>query len=519
MLALVEACSRATPLPAACRSALARYAGVLERRGRGSRTTRAGRAGGPARRARSRARRPTSARARRAAPTRRRSSHAPAAAKPPTAAAIACDHVFSLPRSRACMTTPRSIAARRRPETRNSRATIAATIQPGKTPWSISTISVGQHEHLVRDRVEQRAERRGAAVPPRDPAVEPVGRHRGDEDAGRPVVVAVEVHDEEDDHDRHRDDARDGQLIGEAHAQGEYAAMPPSRKSSSRTAARSPSASSARCASSGSASVAVYSEADRGSLHVAVRRRGVSRSAAGPAAESYLGRRAAARGGRARRRRGGPPGLRLPRRERRLRARGRGRRARLDRAAAGGDRADGLEDARPASAMQAAGVPIIPGTTDPVDVGRARCVALGERARLPARDQGGGRRRRQGHEGRRGRRRGRARASSRRSARAQAYFADPSVYVERYLEDPRHVEVQVLADAHGNVIHLGERDCTIQRRHQKLVEETPSPAVDDELRERIGAIAVDAARAVGYRSRRDDRGPARSRTASTSSWR
>ena len=82
----------------------------------------------------------------------------------------------------------------------------------------------------------------------------------------------------------------------------------------------------------------------------------------------------------------------------------------------------------------------------------------------------------------------------------EAYFSDPAVYVERYLEDPRHVEVQVLADAHGNVIHLGERDCTIQRRHQKLVEETPSPAVDHELRERIGAIAVDAARAVGYQS-------------------
>ena len=82
----------------------------------------------------------------------------------------------------------------------------------------------------------------------------------------------------------------------------------------------------------------------------------------------------------------------------------------------------------------------------------------------------------------------------------RSYFADASVYVERYLEDPRHVEVQVLADAHGNVIHLGERDCTIQRRHQKLVEETPSPAVGAELRSRIGKIAIDAARAAGYRS-------------------
>jgi acetyl-CoA/propionyl-CoA carboxylase biotin carboxyl carrier protein len=82
----------------------------------------------------------------------------------------------------------------------------------------------------------------------------------------------------------------------------------------------------------------------------------------------------------------------------------------------------------------------------------------------------------------------------------QSYFANPDVYVETLIVDPRHVEVQVLADAHGNVIHLGERDCTIQRRHQKLVEETPSPAVDNALRARIGEIGVNAARAAGYRS-------------------
>ena len=81
----------------------------------------------------------------------------------------------------------------------------------------------------------------------------------------------------------------------------------------------------------------------------------------------------------------------------------------------------------------------------------------------------------------------------------EKFFSDDRVYVERYLEDPRHVEVQVLADSHGNVIHLGERDCSVQRRHQKVIEEAPGPHVDARMRERIGKIATEAAAAVGYR--------------------
>ena len=148
--------------------------------------------------------------------------------------------------------------------------------------------------------------------------------------------------------------------------------------------------------------------------------------------------------------------------------------------------------------MRDAGVPVVPGTTAPAGSAaevRAAADEIGYPIAVKASAGGGGK----------GLRVARSpedvdRAFEVAQREGEAYFADSAVYVERYLDDPRHVEVQIVADGHGNVVHLGERDCTIQRRHQKLVEETPSPAVDPELRVRIGALAVDAARAVAYRS-------------------
>jgi acetyl-CoA/propionyl-CoA carboxylase, biotin carboxylase, biotin carboxyl carrier protein len=150
------------------------------------------------------------------------------------------------------------------------------------------------------------------------------------------------------------------------------------------------------------------------------------------------------------------------------------------------------------AAMQSAGVPIIPGTTDPVSTVE-ELLALGEDIGYPllikAAAGGGGKGMEEVHDPAQA-----GQAFERARRQGQSYFANPDVYVEKLIVDPRHVEVQVLADSHGNVIHLGERDCTIQRRHQKLIEETPSPAVDGELRRRIGSIGVEAARACGYRS-------------------
>jgi acetyl-CoA/propionyl-CoA carboxylase biotin carboxyl carrier protein len=149
--------------------------------------------------------------------------------------------------------------------------------------------------------------------------------------------------------------------------------------------------------------------------------------------------------------------------------------------------------------MRDAGVPIVPGTTDPVDsVADAKAVideSIGYPVAIKAAGGGGGKgfRVAESEDQLEGAFEGAAREG-------EKFFSDATVYIERYLPDPRHVEVQILADGEDNVIHLFERDCSVQRRHQKLIEESPAPAVDPELRERIGKIGTDAARAVGYRS-------------------
>jgi len=148
--------------------------------------------------------------------------------------------------------------------------------------------------------------------------------------------------------------------------------------------------------------------------------------------------------------------------------------------------------------MTAAGVPVVPGTTEPVvDVEAALGAAetVGYPVLLKAAAGGGGK-------GMRVVRSADEMAKALEAAgnEARNAFGDDSVYIERFLDRPRHIEVQVLADAHGAVLHLGERECSIQRRHQKMIEEAPSPVMTPELRERMGAAAVAAAKAVGYRS-------------------
>src|SRR5579885_2540331 len=146
--------------------------------------------------------------------------------------------------------------------------------------------------------------------------------------------------------------------------------------------------------------------------------------------------------------------------------------------------------------MSAAGVPVVPGGKDPLpdlEAAAAAAETIGYPVMLKAAAGGGGK-------GMRMIPSAAELASSYRAARSEAAssFGDDSVYMEKYIENPRHVEIQVLGDLHGRVVSLGERECSVQRRHQKVVEEAPSIAVTPDLRKRMGEAAVAAAQAVGY---------------------
>ncbi len=149
-------------------------------------------------------------------------------------------------------------------------------------------------------------------------------------------------------------------------------------------------------------------------------------------------------------------------------------------------------------AMHTAGVPCVPGSDGPLDEDKKRSLKLAREIGYPViiKASGGG--------GGRGMRVVHAEATlinaiALTRAEAMAAFGNPMVYMEKYLENPRHVEFQLLADTHGNAIHLGERDCSMQRRHQKVVEEAPAPGITIEQRHTIGERCAEACRRIGYR--------------------
>jgi acetyl-CoA carboxylase biotin carboxylase subunit len=150
------------------------------------------------------------------------------------------------------------------------------------------------------------------------------------------------------------------------------------------------------------------------------------------------------------------------------------------------------------NSMRKAGVPVIPGSEEAIgepDEALSIADAIGYPVILKAAAGGGGKGMRLAYDGK-------SLESGFRTARAEARasFGDDRLYLEKYLEEPRHIEFQILYDGDGGVIHLGERECSIQRRHQKLLEEAPSVAVDSELRARVGRLVVDGARSVAYDS-------------------
>ncbi len=250
------------------------------------------------------------------------------------------------------------------------------------------------------------------------------------------------------------------------------------------------------CREMGITSVAAFSEADRDSLHVRLADEAYPIGEASPAA-SYLNIERIVEAARRSKSEAIHPGY--------------GFLSENPRFAAACEEAGVVFIGPPASAMEAmgnkvearrimkaAGVPIVPGSEGPVSTADevARVASeIGYPIIIKAAGGGGGR----------GMRVVRSREEIENAltacrSEAQAAFDDPSVYVERFSDRVRHIEVQVLADGKGHTVHLGERECSIQRRHQKLIEESPSPLIDEAARERIGSAAVKACQAIGYRS-------------------
>ena len=149
------------------------------------------------------------------------------------------------------------------------------------------------------------------------------------------------------------------------------------------------------------------------------------------------------------------------------------------------------------AAVSAFGVPVVPGISRP-GLTDDDLIAGADEVGYPGAGEAVGRRRRQGHAGGARRRRSCRPRWPARAARRPSAFGDDTLFLERFVLNPRHIEVQVLADGYGNVVHLGERECSLQRRHQKVIEEAPSPLLDAATRARIGAAACDTARSVDY---------------------
>ena len=150
------------------------------------------------------------------------------------------------------------------------------------------------------------------------------------------------------------------------------------------------------------------------------------------------------------------------------------------------------------AAMKAAGVPCVPGSDGPLNNDDATNILLAKKIGYPiiikASGGGGGRGMREVHSEAH-----LLNAIALTRSEAKAAFANDIVYMEKFLEDPRHIEFQILADEHGNAIHLGERDCSMQRRHQKVLEEAPAPGITEEMRNRMGKTCADACVRIGYR--------------------